>query len=416
MHDGGSDPTRPTDAATAPHDTSDMTAPPTADLASTEAHVQADTSTPTDHGTGHEADVATDPHATHADAVPVRTTPDTATGAHADAGTAHAPADSSTAAAGAGAAVAAHAPTTPGAQFRADWEASHGRPWEPQYPPGAARPSQTVPLSPSTDQVLAQHGMTRADYDHLVSRPLDELDASELHTAVSIRDAAPGFQPNETFQKVVNPGDVMGTFKVDFRHLAGDDLADVFDGVSPRDPNFNPYGPVQVMGGFVARFDDVAHLGHGDLYGNLGLGYDGTMFSRSGSEPIFAVRAQLDQASISGLRVENDIAKDLSNRFGVGSSDGGAAWDAATPAQRRDLMIDRGLQIGDGQRYFDAADPSNPYRGNGWAGEGSLAVPESTLQISQLSDGAEMWRYNSDGTQDVVAVMDNGHWVVLDTK
>jgi len=54
----------------------------------------------------------------------------------------------------------------------------------------------------------------------------------------------------------------------------------------------------------------------------------------------------------------------------------------------------------------------DPYRGNGWSGDGSDYTPEwAYADRHDLPDGAEMWVTRPDGTEELVARFDDKRWV-----
>ena len=95
------------------------------------------------------------------------------------------------------------------------------------------------------------------------------------------------------------------------------------------------------------------------------------------------------------------------------------AWDQATPAQREALY--RGaMQTKQYGKYElrdveSALDRANPFRGNGWAGHSGSYAPEVLGRDLTLRDGAEIWRYMPNGTQEVLARYDlaTSRWKVL---
>jgi len=59
-----------------------------------------------------------------------------------------------------------------------------------------------------------------------------------------------------------------------------------------------------------------------------------------------------------------------------------------------------------------ALDPSNPFRGNGFGGTGQDYLPELTYgrNTVKVPEGAELWRFGPDGTQDLAAVYRDLAW------
>ncbi|MCL2455347.1 MAG: hypothetical protein FWD18_08655 [Micrococcales bacterium] len=62
----------------------------------------------------------------------------------------------------------------------------------------------------------------------------------------------------------------------------------------------------------------------------------------------------------------------------------------------------------------EALDPANPFKGNGFAGSGEGYIPEMSYTTRiEIPEGAEMWRIDPDGTQQLAAVFDGDRWRVI---
>ena len=85
--------------------------------------------------------------------------------------------------------------------------------------------------------------------------------------------------------------------------------------------------------------------------------------------------------------------------------EGAALTDAGNrAAQHRELARTAG----------EALDPTNPFRGNGFAGAGDGYIPEMSYTTRiEIPEGAEMWRIDPDGTQRLAAVFRDTKWRVI---
>ncbi|MCL2455348.1 MAG: hypothetical protein FWD18_08660 [Micrococcales bacterium] len=62
----------------------------------------------------------------------------------------------------------------------------------------------------------------------------------------------------------------------------------------------------------------------------------------------------------------------------------------------------------------EALDPANPFMGNGFAGNVDGYIPEMSYTTKiKVPEGAEMWRIDPDGTQQLAAVFRDGSWHVI---
>ncbi|GAA1914107.1 WXG100 family type VII secretion target [Nocardioides hwasunensis] len=182
------------------------------------------------------------------------------------------------------------------------------------------------------------------DLRHLVNKPIDELSPGELQRLVDARDAI-RIEPGTPMQRVIPESTVDD-------YLRG----------SSSDPYFKP----DETFGFTSRYEDVDQLHTPrEMHDKLGLDYTGTKFSPDDAD-IHVLR--YDQTDPSGVSVprHSDLGGDPS-------------WDAK------------------------AIDPDNPFTGNGYTSGG---IPEFRTDVAtNLPDGSQIWRMDSSGGQELVAVL-----------
>lgn len=196
--------------------------------------------------------------------------------------------------------------------------------------------------------------------DHLhdlVHTPIDQLTPHQVHDLVEARNAVT-VEAGTPMQRVITPQQAQ----------------DYLRGFSDTDPRFQP----DQTFGYTARSEDVAQLRTPqDLFDGLGLDYDTTPY-----------------------RVEGDL---------LGPNRGGTAVDEMHVLRydtraADDVIVPRHHDLG-GDGSFDAAalDPENPFTGNGYTSGG---IPEfRTAGPSALESGAEIWRIDGSGHQQLVAVL-----------
>ena len=241
------------------------------------------------------------------------------------------------------------------------------------------------PFSEVIDQVAADHGLTRAQLEDLVTTPVDRLTRDQIHTLVEIRDAMPPVTPDTVLQKIVPPDTAA-------RVLAGDSAA------------------LRETGGFVARAADTARMPTSELYSRLGLDYPDSPFRPDGD--MFAVRYRGGDPVFSGGEVPA-VVRDTNGVLDAMGRMPDEILDMPAGPERTAAMQQ---WIGDNAPELArqaewALDPDNAFRGNGFGGSGSGWAPEvrypSNLDVPQ---GAEMWRITPDGSQQLAAVFRDGKW------
>jgi hypothetical protein len=284
---------------------------------------------------------------------------------------------------------------------RSDTGPSSGRP--PHYPESLVE-SEARAYRQALDAELSRHGLDRRSFRRLVSKPILKLSSHEMTTLIEIRDSLPDLGAGSVVQKVV-----------------------------PRDfivPGSIVRYPIQDgVGGFVARFAHMTGASNRHfltprlLFQKLGLGYtpaDGSVspFGLGESER-FAIRFELDDKfdaqtdTVDKMQPLRDLQTMVEDPV-VGPH----AWDSMSAAERRAAVARHRRAFVSDAEAFDAAlqsERSNPFRGNGWAGQRGHWTPEEQMSSDKarrpvLRDGAEIWRYGPNGEQDVYAWLENGSW------
>ncbi len=182
------------------------------------------------------------------------------------------------------------------------------------------------------------------DLRGLVNKPIGELSPGELQRLVDARDAI-RLEPGTPMQRVIPESTVDD-------YLRG----------SSDDPYFKP----DQTFGFTSRAEDVAQLHTPrEMHDKLGLDYEGTRFSP-------------DDPDIHVLR-----------------------YDQTDPGG---LDVPRHSDLGGNGRYDGQAnDPDNPFTGNGYTSGG---IPEFRTDVAtDLPNGSQIWRMDSSGGQELVAVL-----------
>ena len=205
--------------------------------------------------------------------------------------------------------------------------------------------------------------------DHLrdlVHTPIDQLTPHQIHELVEARNAVT-VESGTPMQRVITPQQVQ----------------DYLRGSSDGDPYFRPNETF----GFTSRYEDVAHLRTPqDMFDGLGLDYEKTPY-----------------------RAEGDL---------LGPNQGGTAVNDMHVLRYEaqsgdDVIVPRHSDLG-GSGDFDAqaADPGNPFTGNGYTSGG---VPEfRTERAAQLPPGSEIWRVDASGERHLVATYTpDGTWLAV---
>ena len=235
------------------------------------------------------------------------------------------------------------------------------------------------------DQVAADHGLTRAQLEDLVTTPVDQLTRDQVHTLVEIRDAMPPVTPDTVLQKIVPPDTAA-------RVLAGDSAT------------------LRETGGFVARAADTARMPTSELYSRLGLDYPRSPFSPDGE--MFAVRYRGGDPVVSGGDVPA-VVRDTNGVLDAMARMPDDILDLPAGPERSAAMQQ---WIGDNAPDLvteaeRALDPDNAFRGNGFGGSGPDWAPEAAYPSRvEVPQGAEMWRITPDGSQQLAAVFRDGKW------
>jgi hypothetical protein len=273
----------------------------------------------------------------------------------------------------------------------------------PNYPEAVVQ-SEARAYRRALDAELSKHGLDRRSFRRLVSKPILKLSSHEMTMLIEIRESLPDLGPGSVVQKVV-PGNFIVPGSIV--------LYPIQDGV----------------GGFVARFAHMTGASNRHfltprlLFQKLGLGYtpaDGSVspFGLGESER-FAIRFELDDSfdaqtdTVDKMQPLRDLQSMVEDPV-VGPD----VWDSMSAAERRAAVARHRRAFVSDAEAFDAAlqpERSNPFRGNGWAGQRGHWTPEEQMTSDKarrprLRDGAEIWRYGPNGEQDVYAWFENGTW------
>lgn len=216
---------------------------------------------------------------------------------------------------------------------------------------------ETLPSSRVDPSLLSRHGVTRAQFEDLINRPIDTLTTSEKNLVIGVRDELTSLVGRDTvFQKVlIQPS-------VDLK--TGQYFQGHGDRMFMNDEN--------QISGSVSVADDTQHLTTpADFYHSLRLDYPNTVFHPK-DQSTYVVRFQEEAGSTGTVRPQ------------VHSSMGG-----------------------DGS--FDHYDP--PFTGNGFLKSDHDIIPEYRADDVQMREGAEMWEVLDDGTQRLFAVLRGGEWI-----
>ncbi|MEN0102822.1 MAG: hypothetical protein AAGC90_07840 [Curtobacterium sp.] len=269
----------------------------------------------------------------------------------------------------------------------------------PNYPEARVTPESTSYRS-SLDAAIAREGLSQTEFKHLVSQNLTDLTSADIERIGRIRTDVGTPTTHSVIQKLLTPGVVRDIFA----HTGNGGRFDISqNGVS----------------GFIAELAQASHVGTGQpatprsLFRMFGLGFSGTEFDGTGRSSMFSIR--FETTSTNGVTPKDMPFRDAETWFKQGDQNSlrgidRTVWDNATPAQREDLyrqaMQSRSYTKWELSDVNGALDRNNPFRGNGWAGHSGSYAPEVLGRELPVKDGAEIWRYNPDGTQDVVARYD----------
>jgi hypothetical protein len=208
---------------------------------------------------------------------------------------------------------------------------------------------------------LERHGVSRSDFVDLVNTPTERLTPDQRDLINAVRDDLPAPTRDTVMQKVLPPG---------FFDAAGDFVQSRADDYIMEN---NTRTVLDRVGGSVTLADDTSHLTtpHA-IHDGLRLDYSDTHFAPH-DPGTHLVRFQADEV----VPFSYDVPR---------NSDMGGTSD----------------------RYDTWADP---FTGNGFTKSGDDVIPEYFAQDVTMREGAEMWEVLDDGTQRLVAVLKDKHWI-----
>lgn len=207
---------------------------------------------------------------------------------------------------------------------------------------------------------LERHGVSRSDFIDLVNTPTDQLTPDQRDLVNAVRDDLPPPNRDTVMQKVIPPG----YFDGDTFHPSRAD-----DYIMETNPRTTP----DRVGGSVTVADDTSHLTTPQqIHDGLRLDYSGTTFAPH-DPGTHIIRFQADEVV--------PFAYDVPRNSDMG---------------------------GTSNRYDTWADP---FTGNGFTKAGDDVVPEYFAQDVTMREGAEMWEVLDDGSQRLVAVLKDEHWI-----
>jgi hypothetical protein len=204
----------------------------------------------------------------------------------------------------------------------------------------------------AADAWLAEQGLTRADVQPLLVQPADWLNGAQRELVYGFRHQFPDVASGEGLQKVIDTRQGEGRL---------DDGPKRF--------------PPDATGGSVSVARDTYALNTPErVYDGLALEYDGTPFSPE--EPLIAMRFTVDD----GVPVH-------------------------LPDQQLSQLTGHGASHDPGYGY--------PFTGTGFTASDHFTVAEYFLDGgTQMNPGAEMYRINTDGSEELIAVLDaGGDWI-----
>lgn len=204
----------------------------------------------------------------------------------------------------------------------------------------------------AADAWLAEQGLTRADVQPLLVQPADWLNGAQRELVYGFRHQFPDVASGEGLQKIIDTGQAEGRL---------DDGPKRF--------------PPDETGGSVSVARDTYALNTPErVYDGLALEYDGTPFSPQ--EPVIAMRFTVDD----GVPVH-------------------------LPDQQLSQLTGHGDSFDPGYGY--------PFTGTGFTASDHFSVAEYFLDRgTQMNPGAEMYRINIDGSEELIAVLDaGGDWI-----
>ncbi|MBO0898886.1 hypothetical protein J1G43_02760 [Cellulomonas sp. zg-ZUI22] len=288
---------------------------------------------------------------------------------------------------------------------------------------GAAEVADQARWDDALDVELRDRGWTRAQFTSLVARPVHQLSAATLREVLAIRRAMPTIRPDDAIQKVVPPDQVANALGPARFGQVADDVTVLRVAQKAAAGNASRFALTSV-GGYVSRAADVTGMDTAALYRKLGLNYERSDFAPD--ESMFTVRYQADDIRVDGSMVAPgtpngpldlvDQAQYLPATDGISASrfeQIASVPDAdARAAAWKALATERGLGPEEMEHLEWALGWEDPYRGNGWSGDGPDYTPEwAYADRHGLPDGAEMWVTRPDGTEELVARFDDKQWI-----
>ena len=197
----------------------------------------------------------------------------------------------------------------------------------------------------AADAWLAERGLTRADIQPLLVQPADWLNSAQRDLVYGFRHQFPDVERGEALQKVIDTGQADG-------RLAGGSLR----------------FPPNETGGSVSVARDTHGLDSPErIYDGLALEYHNTPFAPD--KPAIAMRFEVDE----GVPVH-------------------------LPDEQLSKLTGHGGSFDPGYDY--------PFTGTGFTASDHLTVPEYFLEgRTAMNPGAEMYRINVDGSEDLIAVL-----------
>ncbi|MFJ3379122.1 hypothetical protein ACIPJ2_01835 [Curtobacterium sp. NPDC090217] len=293
-------------------------------------------------------------------------------------------------------------------------------PLRPEFPESAvARDSASY--RQELDAKLHDHGLSRREFRRLVSKPIHRLTPDQMDTLLDIRKGLDPIETGDVVQKVIPETHVTG-------------IREAIDSDTPG--YFGDHG----FGGFIAKFSHLTGISnHAPItplrvFQKLGLGYNTTSFPNPSNSPIHGIRMRIETEFDSSGRSDSDVfdrmkpLQTIRKWLDDGTIDQ-REWAAMSNGERHSRLNQLADALPDGSdaqadfrtkmlaalktntsKSFDK-ESFDPFRGNGWAGHYEHYTPEVELRNNlRLTDGAELWRYNPDGTQELVAKWDGARW------
>ena len=202
---------------------------------------------------------------------------------------------------------------------------------------------------------LDTHGVRESDFIDLINKPTDTLTPDERRLIIEVREELPAPTGDTVMQKAIPPA----YFDAD-GNLVPSRADDYIQGKSSIAPD-QVRGAVTVAG-------DTSHLSSpSSIYDGLRLDYADSPFTRY-------------DTGTHMIRFQAEGSYEVPRTSDLG---------------------------GDGR--FDRWD--DPFTGNGFTKSGDDVVPEYLAQDITMQDGAEIWEVLDDGTQRLVAVLDDKFWI-----